>query len=52
MYPSESTLCCLTRDYTVVSGVLMIFSVAIVMVNLLIDLSYGYLDPRIRHERK
>ena len=41
-----------TRDYTVVSGVLMIFSVAIVMVNLLIDLSYGYLDPRIRHERK
>ena len=41
-----------TRDYTVVSGVLLIFSVAIVLVNLLIDLSYGYLDPRIRHERK
>jgi peptide/nickel transport system permease protein len=40
------------RDYTVVSGVLLIFSVAIVLVNLLIDLSYGYLDPRIRHERK
>lgn len=40
------------RDYTVVSGVLLIFSVAIVLINLLIDLSYGYLDPRIRHERK
>ena len=40
------------RDYTVVSGVLLIFSVAIVAINLLIDLSYGYLDPRIRHERR
>ena len=41
-----------TRDYTVVSGVLLIFSVAIVAVNLMIDLSYAYLDPRIRFERK
>ena len=41
-----------TRDYTVVSGVLLIFAVAIVSVNLLIDLSYGYLDPRVRHERR
>ena len=40
-----------TRDYTVVSGVLLIFAAAIVLVNLLIDLSYGYLDPRIRRER-
>ena len=40
-----------TRDYTVVSGVLLIFAAAIVLVNLLIDLSYGFLDPRVRNER-
>ena len=40
-----------TRDYTVVSGVLLIFAAAIVLVNLLIDLSYGFLDPRVRDER-
>ena len=40
-----------TRDYTVVSGVLLIFAAAIVLVNLLIDLSYGFLDPRVRNDR-
>ncbi len=37
------------RDYSLVQGVILIFAVTFVMVNLLIDLSYAYLDPRIRY---
>ena len=37
------------RDYTVVSGVNMIFATAIVAANLLVDMSYAYLDPRVRY---
>ena len=39
-----------TRDYPVISGVLLIFSIALIFINLLIDLSYAYLDPRIRYK--
>ncbi len=39
-----------TRDYPVVSGVLLVLSVAIVLMNLLVDLSYAFLDPRIRYD--
>tara|TARA_B100001250_G_scaffold392361_1_gene394102 strand:+ start:819 stop:1745 length:927 start_codon:yes stop_codon:yes gene_type:complete len=39
-----------TRDYPVISGVLLIFSVALIFINLMIDLSYAYLDPRIRYK--
>ncbi len=38
-----------TRDYTVVSACLLIFSVALVIINLVTDLAYGYLDPRIHY---
>jgi len=38
----------LRRDYPVIQGVILIFSFAYVLLNLLIDLSYGLLDPRIR----
>ncbi|MBN1687152.1 MAG: ABC transporter permease [Spirochaetales bacterium] len=37
----------LDRDYTVVSGVMLVFGVGMVVINLLVDLSYGFLDPRI-----
>jgi peptide/nickel transport system permease protein len=36
------------RDYLIVSGVMLVLGAAIMLNNLLIDLSYGYLDPRIR----
>ncbi len=36
------------RDYPVVQGVLLVSSFAYVIVNFLIDLSYGLFDPRIR----
>jgi peptide/nickel transport system permease protein len=36
------------RDYTVVQTVVFFASAMIVVINLLVDLSYGWLDPRIR----
>jgi peptide/nickel transport system permease protein len=37
------------RDYPVVSGVFLVVGVAILLINLLVDLSYGLLDPKVRH---
>ena len=37
------------RDYPVVSGVNLVFATAVVGVNLMIDLIYPYLDPRVRY---
>ena len=39
----------LQRDYTVVSGVNLVIATAVVVANLLVDISYAYLDPRIRY---
>ncbi|RQG88101.1 ABC transporter permease [Natrarchaeobius halalkaliphilus] len=36
------------RDYPVVQGVVLVTAVSFVLTNLLVDLSYRYLDPRIR----
>jgi peptide/nickel transport system permease protein len=38
------------RDYAVVQGTMLFLVVVFVAVNLLVDLSYGLLDPRIRAE--
>ena len=37
------------RDYPVVSGVNLVFATAVVLFNLLIDLLYTWLDPRVRY---
>lgn len=37
------------RDYPVIQGVTLIFSGVYVIVNLIVDLSYSLLDPRIRY---
>ena len=39
----------LRRDYPVIQGVVLIFSASYVLVNLLIDISYTFFDPRIRY---
>lgn len=39
----------LTRDYPVVQGTVVILSIFVVLLNLLVDLAYAYLDPRIRY---
>ena len=36
------------RDYVVIQGFTLIIAVAYVLVNLLVDISYGFLDPRVR----
>ena len=38
------------RDYPVVSGVKLVFATAVLAINLMIDLIYPYLDPRVRYE--
>ena len=37
------------RDYPVIQGAILLISVVYVFVNLLVDLSYAYFDPRIRY---
>ena len=37
------------RDYPVITGVFLIVGVSVMLINLLVDLSYGLLDPRVRH---
>jgi peptide/nickel transport system permease protein len=39
------------RDFLVVQGAVVVICVAFVLVNFIIDLLYGFLDPRIRHAR-
>jgi peptide/nickel transport system permease protein len=39
----------LKRDYPVVQGLILVFAGAKVLVNLIIDISYAFLDPRIRY---
>lgn len=39
----------LFRDYPVVQGTVLFITVAFVMVNLVVDLMYAFLDPRIRY---
>ena len=37
------------RDYPVIQGVTLVFAAVYVLVNLLIDISYTFLDPRVRY---
>jgi peptide/nickel transport system permease protein len=39
----------LKRDYPIVQGLIIVFAAVKVLVNLLIDISYVFLDPRIRY---
>jgi peptide/nickel transport system permease protein len=39
----------LARDYPTIQAVILLFSVVYVLINLVIDLSYALLDPRIRY---
>ncbi len=36
------------RDYPVVSGVFMVVGIGVLFINLVVDLSYGWLDPKVR----
>lgn len=39
----------LQRDYPVIQGLVLMFSLFYVLINLAVDLSYAYIDPRIRY---
>jgi peptide/nickel transport system permease protein len=39
----------LKRDYPIIQGMVLLFSGIYVLINLLVDLSYMFLDPRIRY---
>ena len=39
----------LTKDFPLVQGIVLVVAVSYVLVNLLVDLVYAYLDPRIRY---
>ncbi len=38
------------RDYPVIQGAILFIAVIYIFVNLIVDLSYAYLDPRIRYD--
>jgi peptide/nickel transport system permease protein len=39
-----------SRDFPIIQGFTLIIATTSVIVNLLVDVSYGYLDPRVRLE--
>jgi peptide/nickel transport system permease protein len=38
------------RDYMTVQGVLIAIGITFMLLNTLVDISYAYLDPRIRYD--
>lgn len=40
----------LRRDYPVIQGSILAVAVLLVVINLIVDLLYAYLDPRLRHD--
>jgi oligopeptide transport system permease protein len=40
----------LNRDYLLVMGIVIVYATLTLVMNLVVDLIYGVLDPRIRHE--
>ena len=40
----------LARDYPVIQGTILIFALLYILVNLVVDLLYAYVDPRIRYD--
>ena len=39
------------RDYPVLQGGLLMLGLMVMTVNLLVDIAYGFINPRIRHSR-
>ncbi len=40
------------RDYTVIQALLLLFATEFILINLLVDLLYGVLNPKIRFDSK
>jgi peptide/nickel transport system permease protein len=37
----------LSRDYPIIQGLVLVFAILVIVVNLLTDLCYAWLDPRV-----
>ncbi len=37
-----------SRDYPVITGIFLVVGICVMLINLLVDLSYGVLDPKVR----
>ncbi|HSW58949.1 MAG TPA: ABC transporter permease, partial [Dehalococcoidales bacterium] len=40
----------LNQDYPVIQGVVLFFAAMVLATNLVVDLSYGWLDPRVQYQ--
>jgi ABC-type dipeptide/oligopeptide/nickel transport system permease component len=40
-----------SRDYSVTMGITVLLSIIIIVANMVVDILYGFLDPRTRDER-
>jgi ABC-type dipeptide/oligopeptide/nickel transport system permease component len=38
------------RDYTLIMGTILMYAVLLIIMNILVDISYAFLDPRIRYD--
>jgi len=43
------TSAALQGDFPVIQGIVLVVAVMLVFINLLVDIAYGWLDPRIRY---
>lgn len=46
------TLAARTRDMPLLMGTTLFFALILMLINLIVDLTYGLLDPRIRHQQR
>ena len=38
------------RDYPIITGLMLLIGIVILVINLVVDLSYGFLDPKVRYQ--
>ena len=41
----------MTRDFPVIQGVTLMVAALVLLVNLLVDITYAYIDPQIKYQR-
>jgi len=39
----------ISRDYAIIQGIILLIAILVALINLLVDISYGWLDPRVRY---
>lgn len=38
------------RDYTLIQGIVFVYAILVILVNLMVDVLYAYIDPRIKYD--